>query len=123
MNEDGRKQPYFIHLADHEVFGFAGIWDRSVKADGMAVESCSIITMPGNDLMRHVHNTGANPYRMPAILGKPDYEAWLRGEPAEAKNLLRQYPQDVMVAYKVSTRVNTPKNNDAALVEPLAESA
>jgi putative SOS response-associated peptidase YedK len=123
MNEEGRKQPYFIHLADHEVFGFAGIWDRSVKADGTAVESCSIITMPGNDLMRHVHNTGANPYRMPAILGKPDYEAWLRGEPAEAKNLLRQYPQDVMVAYKVSTRVNTPKNNDAALVEPLAESA
>ena len=40
------------HLADQEVFGFAGLWDRSVRADGTAVESGAIITMPGNDLMR-----------------------------------------------------------------------
>jgi len=123
LSEAGTKHPYFIHLADQEVFGFAALWDRSVSADGTAVESCAIITMPGNDLMNQVHNTGKNPHRMPAILGRADYEAWLTGSVEDAKKVLRQYPQDVMVAYRVSTRVNTPKNNDPTLLEPVPESA
>jgi putative SOS response-associated peptidase YedK len=121
MSAAGTKHPYFVHLADQEVFGFAGLWDRSVAADGTAVESCALITMPANDLMKHVHNTGKNPGRMPAILGKKDYEAWLTGSITDAQGVLRQYPQDVMVAYRVSTRVNTPKNNDDSLVEAVAE--
>jgi putative SOS response-associated peptidase YedK len=123
MSEAGTKHPYFIHLADQEVFGFAAIWDRSVSAEGVAVESCAIITMPANDLMKQVHNTGKNPHRMPAILGRSDYEAWLTGSVEDAKGVLKQYPQDVMVAYRVSTRVNTPKNNDASLLEAVPESA
>src|ERR1700689_4045929 len=35
---NGRKSPYLIHLADQEAFGFAGLWDRSFKADGTAIE-------------------------------------------------------------------------------------
>jgi putative SOS response-associated peptidase YedK len=31
--------------------------------------------------------------------------------------VLKQYEAGLMVAYEVSTRVNTPKNNDAALIE------
>jgi hypothetical protein len=31
---------------------------------------------------------------------------------------LTPYPDDLMVAWPVSTRVNTPKNNDAKLIEP-----
>ena len=37
----------------------------------------------------------------------------------DAKRVLVQYPEDRMHVYRVSTRVNTPKNNDAQLVEPL----
>ena len=119
LDAGGSKQPYFIHLVDQEVFGFAGLWERSVGADGSVIESCAIITMPGNDLMRQVHNTGANPFRMPAILAQADYDAWLKGGSAEARAALRQYPPDMMVAYQVSTRVNSPRNNDAKLVEPV----
>jgi putative SOS response-associated peptidase YedK len=119
LNEAGQKHPFFIHLADQEVFGFAGLWDRSVRADGTAVESCAIITMPGNDLMRQVHNTGNNPYRMPAILAPADYDAWLKGGAGEARAVLGPYPQDVMVAYQVGTRVNSSKNNDEKLIEPV----
>jgi len=96
LNEAGQKHPFFIHLADQEVFGFAGLWDRSVLADGTAVESCAIITMPGNDLMRQVHNTGNNPHRMPAILAPAAYDAWLSGGAGEARAVLGPYPQDVM---------------------------
>lgn len=76
--------------------------------------------MPGNDLMRQVHNTGNNPFRMPAILAPADYAAWLRGGAADARAVLRQYPQEVMVAYQVGTRVNSPRNNDEKLIEPVA---
>jgi putative SOS response-associated peptidase YedK len=55
---------------------------------------------------------------MPAILEKADRAAWLTGTPEEAWETLTPYPDDLMVAWPVSTRVNTPKNNDAKLIEP-----
>jgi putative SOS response-associated peptidase YedK len=121
LEDDGRKQPYLIELADQPLFGFAGIWDASRREDGTVVRSCAIVTMPGNELMREIHNTGQNPYRMPAILRAADQVAWLSGTSAEAKQLLVQYPGDRMHAYRVSTRVNTPKNNDAQLLEPVEQ--
>jgi putative SOS response-associated peptidase YedK len=119
LGEDGKKNPFLIKLADQEVFGFAALWDRSRAETGSIIESCAIITMPGNELMRWVHNTGAHPFRMPALLAKEDREQWLTGSAAEAKAVLKPYPQDRMVAYQVSTRVNSPKNNDAALIDPI----
>jgi putative SOS response-associated peptidase YedK len=115
----GRKAPFYIHLNDQPVFAFAGLWDRSIKADGTAIESVVHITMPANDLMRSIHNAGSNPHRMPAILRRDDQEAWLAGSLDDARAALKQYDPGLMVAYEVSTRVNTPKNNDAGLVEPV----
>lgn len=121
LAQSGAKQPFFVHLNDRETFGFAALWDRSVKEDGTAIESCAIVTMPGNELLRSVHNTGANPYRMPAILDENAQEAWLAGTPEQARAALRPYPDDLMVAYRVSVRVNTAKNDDPALIEPAAD--
>ncbi|HEY6484249.1 MAG TPA: SOS response-associated peptidase [Steroidobacteraceae bacterium] len=119
LNESGQKEPFFIHLVDQEIFAFAGLWDRSYKADGTAIESCALLTMPGNDLLRQVHNTGANPFRMPAILTQVACEVWLNGSGTEAKATLRQYPQEMMVAYQVGRRVNSPKNDDRQLLSPV----
>jgi putative SOS response-associated peptidase YedK len=58
---------------------------------------------------------------MPAILRKEDHEAWLSGTMDEARAALQPYPGDLMLAYKVSTGVNTPKNDDESLIEPIAE--
>ena len=116
-NDDGRKLPYFIHLADQPLFAFAGLWERSVKADGSAIESVVIITMPANKLMQDIHNSGNNPHRMPAILCREDHEAWLTGTVEEARAVLKEYAADLMVAWPVSMRVNAPKNNDAKLIE------
>lgn len=115
----GRKAPYCITVADQELFAFAGLWDRSVKQDGTAIESVVHITMPANELMAEIHNTGNNPHRMPAIVRAEDRDAWLSGTAEEARAVLTPYPADVMVAYEVSTRVNSVKNNDAALIEPV----
>jgi putative SOS response-associated peptidase YedK len=119
MDDKGRKAPFYITVVDQPVFAFAGLWDRSVKADGTAVESCVHITMPANDLMRHIHNTGSNPHRMPAILKRGDHEKWLSGSLEVARSALSQYDAGLMVAHEVTTRVNSPKNNDSSLIAPL----
>ena len=116
----GHKTPYLITLADQELFGFAGLWDWSVRDDGVVIESCAHITMPANELMADVHNGGSHPHRMPAILRREDHEAWLKGTPAEARAVLAPYPADLMLARPVSTRVNSVRNNGAELIEPIA---
>jgi putative SOS response-associated peptidase YedK len=117
-NEDGSKDPFFVHLADRDVFGFAGLWERSRSLDGRTIETCTLITQPANELMASVHNEKK---RMPAILRAENHEAWLRGDPTEAKAALAPYPSELMVAYRVSRRVNSPKNDDPTLIEPLPD--
>jgi putative SOS response-associated peptidase YedK len=119
LDAAGRKAPYYIHLNDQPIFAFAGLWDKSVKVDGTIVESCAHITLPGNELMRDIHNGGSNPHRMPAILRKEDQGRWLNGSMEEARASLQPYNASLMVAYEVSTMVNAPKNNDAGLLDPV----
>jgi putative SOS response-associated peptidase YedK len=123
LDAQGRKAPYYIHLNDQSTFAFAALWDRSVKTDGTAIESVVHITLPANELMRDIHNTGNNPHRMPAILRLEDQQAWLNGTVEDARAVLRQYSAEHMVAYEVSTRVNSPKNNDALLIVPVGRLA
>ena len=58
---------------------------------------------------------------MPVILDPADHAAWL-GEggisAADAQALLRPFPADAMRAYPVSTRVNSPRNDDARCFAP-----
>jgi putative SOS response-associated peptidase YedK len=119
LDSSGRKHPYFISVADQELFGFAGLWDRSVKPDGTEVESCVLLTLPANELMTDIHNGGSHPHRMPAILRAEDREAWLRGSPAQARAALKPYPASLMLAYEVSPRVNSAKNDSPDLIEPI----
>ncbi len=117
----GRKAPFYIQLKNQPIFAFAGLWDKSIKADGTEIESCAHITMPGNELMHEIHNTGNNPHRMPAILRRDDYAAWLTGSADEARGVLKQYDGSLMLAYEVSAEVNSPKNNRPELLEPMAQ--
>ncbi|HTW74936.1 MAG TPA: SOS response-associated peptidase [Steroidobacteraceae bacterium] len=114
----GRRRPYYITCADQPLFAFAGLWDRSTSDDGTQTLSCAVVTLPGNERMRDIHNGGTNPFRMPAILASADVEDWLSGAPARAKAVLKQYPSIAMVAHPVSSRVDSPSNNDAGLLAP-----
>lgn len=119
LESSGRKQPYFIHLTDAPVFGFASLWDRSAGADGIAIESCALITLPANELLLDIHNAGAHPGRMPAILSPEQFTAWLDGTADEARASLAAYPAQHMAAHRVSLRVNSPRNEGPELIEPL----
>jgi len=116
LNEDGSRDQYFVRLDDREVFGVAGLWERSRRADGADLYSCTLITVPANPLLAAVHNAKQ---RMPAILAESDYDSWLRGPLQQAGALLQPYADQSMRAWKVSRRVNNPKlPNDEHLIEP-----
>jgi putative SOS response-associated peptidase YedK len=74
--------------------------------------------MPANEMMAEIHNAKA---RMPAILPREAREAWLFGSEAAARAALLQYPAEKLVAYEVSARVNSPRNNDETLLDPLTD--
>lgn len=56
---------------------------------------------------------------MPVILHQKDEEAWLNNETAldTVLDLLKPYPASAMLAYPVSIRVNSPRNDDSTLLE------
>jgi putative SOS response-associated peptidase YedK len=84
------------------------------------VRTFTIITGPPNELVAPIHN------RMPVILPPSHWRAWLGEDPApaeELQTLLQPYPADLMRAYPVDTRVGNTRNNDAALIEPVARAS
>jgi len=116
LNPDGSRDPFFVHLNDREVFGVAGLWERSRRADGSVLLSCTLITLPANRLLAEIHN---EKQRMPAVLAGADEDAWLTGTPTAARATLQPYPDEFMVGYRVSRRVNSPRlPNDDTLIQP-----
>ena len=112
------KQPYLIRLADGGPFAFAGLWERWQGPDGALVESCAILTTTANPLCAPIHP------RMPVILAPADHAAWLdiAGRDAAALGpLLRPYPAAGMVAYPLTSHVNSPRNDDPACRQPATE--
>jgi putative SOS response-associated peptidase YedK len=60
---------------------------------------------------------------MPVMLPREAWARWLGEEPAD-KNallaLLKPFPAERMRVYPISTRVNSVKNDEPALIEPAA---
>jgi putative SOS response-associated peptidase YedK len=111
------KQPYFIKPADQESFAFAGLWDSSKADDGTVTQSFTIITLPASPLMAQIHNTKR---REPALLTAQGCRVWLGGSAQQGRALLLPYPDELLVAWPVSKRVNSPNSNDEKLIEPVA---
>lgn len=109
-----RKQPYRFQLKNGEPFVFAGLWDRW-KHGNETLVSCTIITVEPNSLARKVHN------RMPLILPEDAWELWLHPDtdPDYLQSLFLPYPEKEMEAYPVSPLVNSPRNDDPSLKEPV----
>jgi putative SOS response-associated peptidase YedK len=111
---DGGKQPWRVALEGGKPFAFAGLWEDWLGADGSEVETCTIVTTDAAPGIAKIH------HRMPVILDPGDHMLWLRGTPDEAAALLHPF-RGKLASYRVSTRVNSVRNDDAALLEPVAE--
>lgn len=113
----GVKQPFYFHLKDKEIFGFAGLWEEWLnKETGELTDSCVIITTEANEVLKPVHD------RMPVILKSDFYEQWL--DPKEKntdrlQKLLAPYPPAEMATHAVSRAVNIATNDSAELITPV----
>jgi putative SOS response-associated peptidase YedK len=111
------KQPWFIALADRKPMAFAGLWERWRGLEGEELDSCSIIVTTANALMQPIHE------RMPVILAPDAWDAWLEPAATDAgglQGLLKPYPAEGMAAWPVSTMINSPRNDNARCLEPIA---
>lgn len=109
------KAPYFIRLKSRAPFAMAALWDDWMGPDGSEIASAAIVTVAANETLAPIH------HRMPVILPETDWAAWLdvEGVKAEAAaRLLQPLPGALMEAYRISTRVNKVKEDDAMLLDP-----
>ena len=54
---------------------------------------------------------------MPVILPEDKLDGWLSGE--AGKEILVPYPANEMTVWPISPRVNSPKNDDPGILEPI----
>jgi putative SOS response-associated peptidase YedK len=113
-DRNGVKQAFVIRRKDGHLFAFAGLWDRWDR--GEPLETCTILTTEPNEVVRPIHD------RMPLILPPEAYELWL--DPREdkvgaLKRLLGPTSVEDLVAVPISSRVNSPENDDPEVLEPI----
>ena len=114
------RQPWLIGLENDTLFAFAGLWERwkvpegrvltgslAAYAPGDVVETCVILTTAANEALASLH------HRMPVILSPDEFGPWLAGDMVP----LDPFPAPSMTVRPVSTRVNSPSNDDPGCVE------
>jgi putative SOS response-associated peptidase YedK len=116
QKQGNRKTPMYLRLKSGKPFGFAGLFDDWKSPEGKDVRTCAIITTSANQLVKPIHD------RMPVILPKDAYAAWLGqegGDLGEALGLLRPFPEKEMDAYQVSPIVNRPEHDAPDCIQPV----
>ena len=114
--EDG-KIPKRIQLENHELFAFAGLWDKWQNGD-KTLFTCTLLTKDSDTFMKNIH------HRMPIILPKDKEDIWIKPSFANAKEahqFLNDIKMEPLSAYSVSDFVNNVKNNDVQCIEPIAK--
>jgi len=115
------KTPYYVQIRGEEVFAAAGVYEYwPGNAGSPPLVSFAVLTTAANALMQPIHD------RMPVLISPDAYDAWLDPGNTSGRGLeplLQPYDVDAMCAHPVSTRVNSVRNDDAALMEEAVASA
>jgi len=110
----GPKQPYAIAMKSGEPFALAALWESWRHPEsGEIIRTFCVITTDANELVAQIHN------RMPVIIPREAYDRWLSPVDPDPRDLLAPYPAEPMTMWPISLRVNSPKNDDASILEPL----
>lgn len=101
-----QKIPYRIKMKDDRLMVMAGIWDSWTDGKNI-IKSFSIITTEPNEEMKVVHN------RVPVILeNKESWQEWLSDQSMEdVLQMLKTPSDDILDIYRVSSEVNSVRNN------------
>ena len=106
------KQPYFMTDPDGDVLAFAGLWAVWGRGDDRVL-SCCILTAAALGDLTLIHD------RMPLVLARDAWDAWLTAEPADAERLLTPSAEIVsgLEVRAVGARVGDVHNDGPSLIE------
>jgi putative SOS response-associated peptidase YedK len=105
------KQPFLLQRSDRQPFAFAGIWSELLLPNGELVPAATILTTTPLGVAAQVHD------RMPVILPAELQNRWL--DPSARYKELLQPDADTLELVPVSNLVNSAKNDDPRLIEPI----
>ncbi len=107
------KQPMHIHLKGGEIMTFADLWEIWKDAEERELRTFTIITTTPNTLMAPIHD------RMPVIVPKDLRADWLNAAlPAkDVQEFIQPYPNGALQADRVSSLVNSPRNEGPQLLQ------
>ena len=112
--EGKHKQPFLLQRSDRRPFAFAGIWQELLLQSGELVPSAAILTTTPRGVAAQVHD------RMPLILPSEARNRWL--DPNARYKELLEPEADTLQLVAVSNLVNSSKNDDPRVIEPLTVS-
>jgi len=114
--KEGLKTPYRITRRDGTAFAMAGIWDKWIDQNGEEIHSFAILTTTPNSLMAKIHD------RMPVILDRKTEKRWIENVPQEELlEMMKPCDASSLLAYPVSSLVNSPRNDSPEILTPVGE--
>lgn len=112
------KQPFFISSDEGRSLPLAGIWNSWRSPSGDFVQSASVITRESVGELAKIH------HRMPVIMPRDRWDAWLDNQPHETAELLDLMqlpkPDAHLHVAPVSDAVNKVANNGPELLIPIS---
>lgn len=106
------KVPYYIK-SNQKIISFAGLYYK-IKD----IFYTAIITTNANEVVSKLHD------RMPVMIPQTQEDFWLTSTAVDdLQSLLTPYPADLTSYYKVSTKVNSVKNDSPDLIKPKTTSS
>lgn len=116
------KRPFFVRPKDGGVLAMAGlyeIWRDPTRAEDDPDRfrwTCTVITTQAEDAVGHIHD------RMPLMVERDRWAAWLDPAPASTDDLLALLQPAApgrLDAFPVAVLVNNVRNNGPELLDPL----
>ena len=113
---DGKKQPYYITMADDSPMIFAGLYSQWAGPEGEEVDTACIVTVEPNLEISSVYD------RMPAILQGEAIDLWLNTRDIDAKaatQLALPLPEGSLKYHPVSKAIGSAKAEGPELIRPI----
>lgn len=111
--EGKMRQPYYFSAPSGAPLALGALWESWTAPDGTVVRTVCLLTTQANALMAPIHE------RMPVIVAREHWAAWLAEPPEQVMPLLAACANDQLQAWPVDRRVGRALADDAALIVPL----
>ena len=103
----GKAVPTRVARVDGKPMCVAGLWARWQGADGEVIISyCLLNVNANNHALLHRYGQPGSEKSMPAILNEGAYDAWLTARPEKAKEFMRQYAAQWLLANPVEKKAD-----------------